>query len=293
MAYEYLGKTTYTDQLAEQEEMLAYLQENASELREDVDTIDDVDPELLSLASSVVEEQSDPEIQEQEAIEDEADEEDLGASDMEFLNFLFSEKSTSSSGMIEANNVLSENVSLDWLKRKSDKVKLNGLNPSISKYLTSLPEDLRSSLVATSGNDDKHSKNSLHYNNNAIDLRFNQRAYEYIKNDPVAKKLGINLLNPNHGTAPHLHLETKKTGGVVGKYKFGGNTLYATTSSSQRIGLNDSRYDSAVFSTEGVNTFRGLDNNQPVAVTDGSKYKVLYGKYDTAQFTGKVYEKKL
>lgn len=72
-----------------------------------------------------------------------------------------------------------------------------------------------------------------------------------------------------------------------------GGTLYADTYEQQRIGLNNPNYNTAVFNTKGTNTFRGLDNHQPVAITDGSKYKVLYGPQDTAKFTGKVYEKKM
>lgn len=83
-------------------------------------------------------------------------------------------------------------------------------------------------------------------------------------------------------------------GGSTSKYEFGGqNTLYADTYEQQRIGLNNPNYNTAVFNTKGTNTFRGLDNHQPVAVTDGSKYKVLYGPQDTAKFTGKVYEQKM
>lgn len=83
-------------------------------------------------------------------------------------------------------------------------------------------------------------------------------------------------------------------GGSTSKYQFGGNnTLYADTYEQQRIGLNDPNYNTAVFNTKGTNTFRGLDSYEPVAVTDGSKYKVLHGPEDTAKFNGQVYEQKL
>lgn len=83
-------------------------------------------------------------------------------------------------------------------------------------------------------------------------------------------------------------------GGSPTKYEFGGqNTLYANTYEQQRIGLNDPNYNTAVFNTKGTNTFRGLDNYQPVMVTDGKKYQVLNGPKDTAKFNGKVYEQKM
>jgi len=76
--------------------------------------------------------------------------------------------------------------------------------------------------------------------------------------------------------------------------QFGGDgTLYAETYEQQRIGLNNPNYNTAVFNTKGTNTFRGLDNHQPVAITDGKKYQVLYGPKDTAKFSGKVYEQKM
>jgi hypothetical protein len=94
---------------------------------------------------------------------------------------------------------------------------------------------------------------------------------------------------PNGKVTPRIY----QYGGKTPKYQFGGDTLYANDYETQRIGLNNPNYNTAVFNTKGSNTFRGLDNHQPVAVTDGSKYKVLYGPQDTAKFSGKVYEKRL
>jgi hypothetical protein len=82
-------------------------------------------------------------------------------------------------------------------------------------------------------------------------------------------------------------------GGKSTKYKVDESLLYADDYETQRIGLNNPNYNTAVFNMKGINTFRGLDNHQPVMVTDGSKYKVLYGPQDTAKFNGKVYEKRL
>jgi hypothetical protein len=83
-------------------------------------------------------------------------------------------------------------------------------------------------------------------------------------------------------------------GGKPTKYQFGGNDhLVADDYETQRIGLNDPNYNTAVFNTQGMNTFRGLDSYEPVAITDGSKYQILTGPQDTAKFNGKVYERKL
>lgn len=92
--------------------------------------------------------------------------------------------------------------------------------------------------------------------------------------------------------------ENKQYGGYgkkkkKSKYQFGGNTLYATDEMAQRVGLNNPTYNSAILSLRGTNTIRGLDNNQPVAVTDGRKYKILKGPKDTARFSGPVYEQRL
>jgi hypothetical protein len=75
--------------------------------------------------------------------------------------------------------------------------------------------------------------------------------------------------------------------------QYGGSTLVANTPEQQYTGLNDSNYNNAVLNLIGHNTIRGLDNNQPVAVTDGRKYRVLRGKHDTDTFHGKVYEQRL
>lgn len=274
--YDFLNKTTYTDELAQQENILQNLYQPKT------NEIEDLDFDLVEIIQS--DKEPSEEKQAQDFVEEELPEvaEDIDNTDMQFLDFLFAEKSSSS--LADTNNFVTENVDLSWLKKKSDNVKFNSLNSNISKYLNSLPENLRSRLVATSGNDQKHSKNSLHYEDRAIDLRYDKKAYDFIKNDPVAKRLGINLLDPDHGTAPHIHLELKK---------YGGSTLFANDEETQRIGLNDPNYSQAYLNLSGVNKIRGLDNYHPVAVTDGSKYKILVGPKDTSNFKGNVYEHKL
>lgn len=298
MAYEFLNTTTYSNQLEEQEDLLRYLMDNENP-DENTSQFEDVDTDLIQ----IIEQENDPAVDDQIEAEEvdiaEQDQEydysdDDTNTDIELLDFLFSEKKGSSEGagtMVSAKNFISSDSKIDlgWLKKKSNAVKFGSLDSKLGKYLTTLPEDIREGLIATSGNDQTHAKNSKHYQDKAIDLRFNQKAYDYIANDPVAKELGINMLDPNHGTAKHIHLETKQYGGKT-KYNFGGKTLFADTPETLRRGLNNPAYDKAILNLSGINTIRGLDNNQPVAVTDGSKYKVLKGPNDTSKFNGVVYE---
>lgn len=292
--YDFLDKTTYTDDLAQQEDMFNNVLNTM--YQKDGSAFETIDPDLIEIADK--QEQQDPQTdqndeQQQDTQEPDTDYDDSGAADMSLLNMLFNEQTPQSSGDYSGiNNVVGSNVDLSWLKTKSANVKLGGLNANLSKYINQLPEDIRSNLVATSGNDQDHAEGSAHYDNRAIDLRFNKRAYDFIQNDPVAKSLGISTLPPDHGTAPHIHLQTKKYGGSA-KYNFGGKTLFADTEQTLKQGLNDNAYDSAMLKLAGTNTIRGLDNGQPVSVTDGSKYKVLTGANDTAQFKGNVYEKRL
>lgn len=107
--------------------------------------------------------------------------------------------------------------SATWLKKKDNSVNLEGMSGRILSYLETLPESLRDRLLATSGNDsDVHTKGSKHYKGSAIDLRLDKDVYEYLKNDPNFSKSGLKVLDPNHGTAPHLHIEEYRMGG---KYK--------------------------------------------------------------------------
>lgn len=104
--------------------------------------------------------------------------------------------------------------SLSWLNVKDKSVNINNVSGTISNYLSSLPDNIRQKLLATSGNDsDTHAKNSKHYNDKAIDLRFDKEVYNYLINDPAFKKSGLKVLDPNHGTAPHIHIEEMKYGG--------------------------------------------------------------------------------
>lgn len=91
-------------------------------------------------------------------------------------------------------------------KLKSEKVNIDDIHNNLTYYLNTLPENLKEKVLITSGNDQGHSKKSRHYNNKAIDLRLTPELFDYMKTDPNRLKYGITLLDPNHGTAPHIHL---------------------------------------------------------------------------------------
>jgi len=93
-------------------------------------------------------------------------------------------------------------------KKKSSSVNVKDLNKNIIEYANTLEPEYRDLLLATSGNDDKHAKNSRHYTNNAVDFRYSEKLYTRMKNDPNRIKFGVTLLDPGHGTANHIHLST-------------------------------------------------------------------------------------
>jgi len=79
----------------------------------------------------------------------------------------------------------------------------------------------------------------------------------------------------------------------IARHQMGGAPI-AMTPSSQFNGLNNSSFNEMVFPMSGINTFRGLDNGEPVYLEDEEgKRKVLKGKNHTTKMKGKVYEKRL
>lgn len=110
-----------------------------------------------------------------------------------------------------------ESSSAVWLKKKDASVNIEDMSTRLLTYLETIPSSIREKIVVTSGNDsDVHVKGSKHYSGSAIDLRYDDKLYNYIIKDPKFKNSGLNVLDPNHGTAKHLHIEEKKYGG---KYK--------------------------------------------------------------------------
>lgn len=92
-----------------------------------------------------------------------------------------------------------------WLTKHKD-ISVSGLDPKITNYLGSLPPDLQQEILITATSGGKHTKGSLHYNNRAVDLRFSEKLWDYIKSDPARHEAGLTLIDPDHGTAKHIHL---------------------------------------------------------------------------------------
>ena len=97
-----------------------------------------------------------------------------------------------------------QDVAWKWAK-KSQGVNVESLDKNILSYLNTLEPEYQEMLLATAGSDGKHSKTSRHYKNQAIDLRHNDKLWERVSKDPNRIKYGVTLLDPNHGTAPHIH----------------------------------------------------------------------------------------
>lgn len=98
-------------------------------------------------------------------------------------------------------------------KLKNPNINIQDLNPTLYNYLESLPAELQSGIVITAGKEDGHSVTGGHGKGNAVDIRLNksegwdQKFMDYLYNDSEKRKnLGIAFLDPNHGTAPHIHL---------------------------------------------------------------------------------------
>lgn len=111
------------------------------------------------------------------------------------------------------NMILNDDTDNENLNVKSNKVNLANVDMTLTGYVNSLTQKFGNKVLVTSGNDQKHAPNSRHYKGEALDLRYSPEVHKYIANDPIAKELGINVLPPNHGTAPHTHIQRKQYGG--------------------------------------------------------------------------------
>lgn len=93
-------------------------------------------------------------------------------------------------------------------KTKHKTTDLSKVDNNLIAYLQTLPKNLQDQIVVTAGTDGKHSETSRHYKGNALDLRFNQDVWNYIEKDPNRHRMGITLINPDHGSAKHIHIST-------------------------------------------------------------------------------------
>lgn len=169
----------------------------------------------------------------------------------------------------DLSNVKQDKGTLDisWLKKKNDTVNIENLSPSIKQYLNTIPAALKDSMLVTSANDYAgHAKGSEHYKDNAVDLRFNKNLYNYIINDAVAKQMGITTLNPNHGTAKHIHLQFQnlKNGGIMAKddaviYKDGDETEDILMVDKETGGIvGQMRYEERIFDQKASKVMKEL-----------------------------------
>lgn len=93
-------------------------------------------------------------------------------------------------------------------KTKHKTTDLSKVDQNLIAYLQTLPQDLQDKIFVTAGTDGKHSEKSRHYSGKALDLRFDQDIWNYIEKDPNRHRMGLTLLDPDHGSAKHIHLST-------------------------------------------------------------------------------------
>jgi len=275
MAYEFLNETTQDPQFAQQEQILNMLaSQSAASDPNDLSNLEEIQEHDMNDLVGIDDEQS-PE--EHEEISDadadrmatdthDFENEELDPIDYQLMGYLMGDGSQTASqpkpqmqtgGSYSGVNTIYSEASAPYLKNRVDNIKFASLSRPISKYKPILPT-----------NPDKQ--------------QITNRATQIIQNDPIAQQMGVRV-------------PTARIGGNflnIGSYQTGG-TLYAETEQTLRRGLNDGNYNRAVLNLKGNNTIRGLDNQQPVSVTDGSKYRILRGPHDTDNFNGKVFEKRL
>jgi hypothetical protein len=283
MAFDFLNETTQEPQLAQQQDLINLLASRASTGDpNDLSNLEEIqDSDMNDLVSIDDEETPNEEISDSDADRMSTDthdfeNEDLDATDYQLMGYIMGDGSQTATQQPRpqmqaggsygnAATIYSEG-SAPWLKNQVNAIKFASFNRPISKYKPQLPP-------------------------NPEVQQIKQQAKSVVQNDPIAQNLGIKVPEAKVGGA---YTVGYKVGGAytVG-YQTGGNTLFADDEKTLRRGLNDASYSRAVLNLKGNNTIRGLDNNQPVAVTDGSKYKVLRGPNDTDTFKGKVFEKRL
>ena len=131
--------------------------------------------------------------------------------------------------------------------------------------------------------------NSFHLTGDAVDLRPNANLDAFLSS-PQGKQYmamqGYQIIDERgKRSGAHWHLEPAKR-------KYGG--AVAKTAAQKFKGLNDESLDELFIPLKGTNTIRGLDNGEPVHVTDelGNEV-VLVGPDDTVRMKGNVKERRL
>jgi hypothetical protein len=288
MPFDFLNTTTIEPQLEQQQQLMDMLTARAVAAQQQGPQEDDNDPrnlqeisdddmgDLVGIDDNEHEELSDEDAEKMATDRHDFQNEDMDSTDYELMNYLLGDGDSGGGQapkmqygggtLANAGTVYSDNTS--WLKDRVNNIKFQFLNRNpVSKYTPDLP-------------------------NQAPQNPIQKNAEDFVKNDPMAKNLGISMARAGGAYSADYQYGGMK-GSRIPNRQYGGKTLFAETESTLRQGLNNDNYNKAVLKLSGMNTIRGLDNNQPVAVTDGSKYRVLHGPKDTDTFNGKVYEKRL
>ena len=221
--------------------------------------------------------------------------------DDEFLNFLFD---NDKNGPVVFDNSPTEEVSFGSVNYQeavqnsksnvSFKPGVGGLKPKAQSIVDGL-SDLVGDLTVTSGLRSASentkvggAKKSYHLTGDAVDLRPTPGLDNFLTS-PAGRKYmeqqGYEIIDERNrkGHGAHWHLEPK--------YQFGG---VASTPEQQFEGLNNDAYDEMYFPLEGLNTFRGLDNGEPVLITDQlGNQQILHNNKQTAYMWGGVHETRL
>lgn len=108
----------------------------------------------------------------------------------------------------EAGTVTEDPGGFIWQK-KDPNIDTSKLNPALTAFISGLPKNLQSEVLVTDTyHSGAHSKNSRHYGNDAVDLRYSDNIYKWSltpEGSNWRKQNNITLLQPDHGTAKHLH----------------------------------------------------------------------------------------
>lgn len=97
------------------------------------------------------------------------------------------------------------------VKTKNNNVNINEINYELKNMLSEISNKFPG-LIITSGNDSKHTPNSTHYDNDAVDIganSSNKTSYNRLKKYvPILKQNGFNVIDEGD----HLHISNSKKG---------------------------------------------------------------------------------
>lgn len=103
-------------------------------------------------------------------------------------------------------------VNLEIKLKQQNNINLEGVDTRLIAYLNTLESEYQEALFLTSAKDGQHAPTSRHYTGDALDLRIDKnnpwedKLFKRMMRDPIRLQYGITLLDPSHGTAPHIHM---------------------------------------------------------------------------------------